>query len=148
MGLRHDPPLSDRGGGILHWRLGVARAPPRRLHGVTLSRMAEPVISRLPLSQLPPPFAAAKRLRDLSATEVRELLRAGPVRFLVAAVLAPFRVVPERDCYDFWKSEAQPHLVTDPTEGAALEDFPGGYCYFASEWTDGGSPIVLLSAAH
>lgn len=110
--------------------------------------MAEHVIYRLPLSQLPPPLATAKRLRDLTADDVRELLRAGPARFAVAMMLSPFRVVPERECYEFWKSEVQPHLVSDPDGGAALDDFPDGYCYFASEWSDDGSPIVLLSAAH
>lgn len=113
-----------------------------------LARMAEPVINRLPLTQLPPPLVTAKRLRDLGTADVRELLRAGPVRFAVAMMLFPFRIVPERQCYEFWKSEVQSHLVSDPDEGAVLDDFPGGYCYFASEWSDGGSPIVLLSAAH
>jgi hypothetical protein len=56
--------------------------------------------------------------------------------------------VPENDCYDFWASEVQPHLVADPDEGAPLSDFPGGYCSFASEWNDGGSPLVLPSAYH
>ena len=110
--------------------------------------MAEPVIHRLPLSQLPPPLAAAKRLRSLGTADVRDLLRRGPVRFAVAMMPAPFRVVPEHECYAFWKSEVQPHLVSDPDEDAVLDDFPDGYCYFASEWSDGGSPIVLLSVAH
>ena len=110
--------------------------------------MAVTVINRLPLSQLPPPLATAKRRRVLAAADVRELLRAGPVRFAVAMMLSPFRVVPENECYEFWKSEVQPHLVSEPDGGAHLDDFPGGYCYFASEWSDGGSPIVLLSAAH
>jgi hypothetical protein len=110
--------------------------------------MADSVINRLPLSQLPPPLATAKRLRDLATNDLRDLLRAGPVRFAVAMMLSPFSVVPEQECYEFWKSEVQPHLVSDPNDGASLDDFPGGYCYFASEWSDGGSPIVLLSAAH
>src|SRR5688500_5395202 len=110
--------------------------------------MAAPVINRLPLSQLPPPLATAKRLRDLGTSDVRELLRAGPVRSAVAMMLSPFRVVPEPECYEFWKSEVQPHLVSDPDDGAVLVNFPGGYCYFASECSDGASPIVLLTAAH
>jgi hypothetical protein len=110
--------------------------------------MAEPPINRLPLSELPPPFHAAVRVRDLRDTDVREMLRSGPVRFVVAAIFAPLRSVPESECFDFWASEAQPHLVADPDEGASPQDFPGSYCYFASEWSDGGSPIVLLSAAH
>jgi hypothetical protein len=110
--------------------------------------MAEAIIYRLPLSQLPSPLGSAKRLRDLTTTDVGDLLGSGPVRFAVAMMLSPFRVVPEHQCYEFWKSEVQPHLVSDPDDDAALDDFPDGYCYFASEWADGGSPIVLLSAAH
>jgi hypothetical protein len=110
--------------------------------------MADHVIHRLPLSQMPPPLGTAKRVRDLATADVRELLRNGPVRFAVAMMLSPFRVVPEHECYEFWKSEVQPHLVSDPDEDWVLDDFPDGYCYFASEWSDGGSPIVLLSAAH
>lgn len=110
--------------------------------------MGEAIINRLPLSELPPPLTAAKRLRDLATADVRELLRAGRVRFAVAMMLSPFRVVPEHECYEFWKSEVQPHLVSDPDEGAVLDNFPGSYCYFGSEWSDGGSPIVLLSGAH
>ena len=117
-----------------------------RAEGPQKLEYRRPDIERQPWSRRT--VAAAKRLRDLHDTDVRELLRAGPVRFLVAAVLFPFRIVPEGEYYDFWKSEVQSHLVANPHEGAVLEDFPGGYCYFASEWSDGGSPIVLLSAAH
>ena len=107
-----------------------------------------PLVHRLPLTKLPAPFDAATKVRDLRATELRDLLRGGPVRFLVAAIFAPLRIVPETDCFTFWKSEAQPHLVADPDDGASLDEFPDSYCYFASEWTDGGSPIVLLSMYH
>jgi hypothetical protein len=110
--------------------------------------MAEPIINRLPLSRLPSPLATAKRHRNLRTVDVRELLRNGPVRFAVAIMGSPFRVVPERQCYEFWKSEVQPHLLSDPADDQELDAFPSGYCYFASEWSDGGSPIVLLSAAH
>ena len=39
--------------------------------------------------------------------------------------------------------------LADPESGLALEDFPDGYCYFASEWkTYEGEMIILLSKAH
>jgi hypothetical protein len=54
----------------------------------------------------------------------------------------------ERSSLAFWKSEVQSHLAA-PGVPAALDGFPGGYCYFASEWTPGtGNPIVLLEIAH
>jgi hypothetical protein len=110
--------------------------------------MAEPTFHRLPLTGLPPPFGAATRLRDLRATELRDLLRAGPVRFLVADIATGLRSIPQTQCFTFWKSEVRPHFVADPDGRAYLDDFPGSYCYFASEWTDGGPPIVLLSVYH
>ena len=87
-------------------------------------------------------------MRDLRKTDVRELLRGGPVRSLVADMAASLRSVPENECFTFWKSEVRPHVVADPDQGASLDNFPGEYCCFASEWNDGGSPIVLLSVAH
>lgn len=90
----------------------------------------------------------AVRARDLSADEVRGLLRRGPLRFVVADVGLRPRWLPEESCFAFWKAEVQSHLAA-PGVPAVLDDFPGGYCYFASEWSPGdGPPIVLLEAAH
>lgn len=91
------------------------------------------IINRLPLLQLPPPLTTAVALRDLTAANVRELLHKGSVRFAVAMMMSPFRVIPEHQCREFWKSEVEPHLVSDPEEGISLDEFPKGCCYFASE---------------
>jgi hypothetical protein len=48
-------------------------------------------------------------------------------------------------CYDFWKREVKDRIADGPAD---LGNYPCEYCYFASEWSDGGSPIVLLSKAH
>jgi hypothetical protein len=90
----------------------------------------------------------ASRSRDLAAEELRELLRRGPLRFVVVEVGLKPRWLPEEDSFTFWKTEVQSHL---PARGmpARLEDFPDGYCYFASEWSPtSGSPIVVLETAH
>src|SRR4051812_38252296 len=86
----------------------------------------------------------ASRSRDLSAGDIRELLRRGPLRFVVADVGSRPRWLPEETCFAFWKAEVQSHLAA-PDEPAHLDGFPGGYCYFASEWSAGaGSTIVVL----
>ncbi len=91
---------------------------------------------------------AAVWSRDLTVPLLRELLRQGPVRFMVADAGRKPRWVPEADCFDFWKGEVRPHLA-EPDRGAYLESFPGEYCYFAAEWRDpDGSPIVVLHLCH
>ena len=90
----------------------------------------------------------AGRTRDLPADDIRQLLRLGPLRFVVADVGLRPRWLREESCFAFWKSEVQPRLA-EPDVPARLDDFPGGYCYFASEWSpDVGSPIVVLEMMH
>jgi hypothetical protein len=111
---------------------------------------SERVITELPLRSLwddsgPVP---ATWSRDLSVLELRELLRQGTVRFVVAEVGAKPRWVLAAGCFDFWKREVQAHLA-EPDQGADLERFPGGYGYFATEWQGAsGSPIVVLQRCH
>jgi hypothetical protein len=105
------------------------------------------IITKLPLSRLTTPRGDAARQGDAGKMAIRDLLRTGPVRFVVADVGAPLFWVPEADCFDFWKKEVQPHLA-EPDQRAYLEQFPGEYLYFASQWNDGASPIILLSKSH
>lgn len=84
----------------------------------------------------------------MGRSDIAGLLRAGKVRFVVADVGGPPEWVPADECYGFWQSEVKPHLA-DPAANNYPEDFPGGYCYFASEWdAKGGEPIILLTAHH
>jgi hypothetical protein len=89
----------------------------------------------------------ARHVRALSAGDVREMLRRGRLRFVIVQVGSRLRWLPEHECFAFWKAEVQPHLA-DPDGPAGLDSFPGGYCYFASEWSAAGSPIVVLVTAH
>lgn len=88
------------------------------------------------------------KVRDLDAADIAGMLRCGEPRFVVADVGKPFAWIPHNERYDFWKGEVRPHLAA-PESKASLEDFPGQYCYFASEWKGfDGSTIILLSKAH
>ncbi|MFO0957219.1 MAG: hypothetical protein U0800_07090 [Isosphaeraceae bacterium] len=95
-----------------------------------------------------PGVVAAERSRDLSSSALRELLRLWAVRFVVAVLGCRPRWVPEEASFDFWKAEVRPHLA-DPDLATRLDDFPGGFCYYASEWSPAaGSLIVVLEMAH
>ena len=107
------------------------------------------IISELPLRELWDDRGpvAARRSRDLSATDVRDLLRRGPVSFVIADVGTKPVWIPPAECFAFWKGEVLPHLA-EPAQGVMLEEMPGEYCYFASEWEAEGSPVVVLQVCH
>lgn len=84
--------------------------------------------------------------RHLDADAVRALLRGGPVPFVVADPGKPLRWSRD-DVFDFWKGEVQPHFAA-PGAGMSLEDFPGGYCYFAAEWSGEDGQVIVLTRHH
>lgn len=107
------------------------------------------IVTRLPLADLwnDAGSMSATKVRELTGVDIRELLQAGPVRFVVANVAAPLRWVPANECFRYWKNEVQSR-VADASE-VHVDNYPGGYCYFASEWAAGdGPPVVLLSVTH
>ena len=109
------------------------------------------IVTRLPLQELwrDDGFTTTLRLRWLTAEDIASLLLAGRVQFVVADIGYSPRWIPLGDCYDFWKSEAQLHLAA-PETNSSLNDFPDGYCYFASEWNSplGITPIVVFEKSH
>lgn len=91
---------------------------------------------------------ATRRLRRLTAEDIRDLLRLGPLRFAVGDVGRPLRWIAEADRFQFWKAEGQPHLAM-PDVPIDRDAFPGGLAYLASEWeSPSGPPIVLLELLH
>ena len=87
------------------------------------------------------------RVGELGSELIRNLLKTGATRFVVADVGAPLRWLPEAECFDFWKDEVRPHLA-EPDQRVHLDQFPGEYAYFASQWDDGSGAIILLSKTH
>jgi len=105
------------------------------------------IVTRLPVEELHTSIGVAERKRDLQRSDIQSLLELGGVRFVVADIGCKLRWVNESECYDFWKIEARDHIGT-PGNSNFLDDFPGSYFYFASEWADSTTPIVLLSKCH
>ena len=107
------------------------------------------VVTQIPLTELwrDDGFTTTSRVRWLGADDVAGLLRAGLVQFVIDDVgLSPYWI-PLSECYDFWRREAQPHLAA-PESRACLDDFPGGYCYFASQWKGRDSTPIIVCERH
>jgi len=90
----------------------------------------------------------AQRGRSLDREAIRELLRHGPVRFVIANVGERLRWVSLDDRFEFWKADVVPHLAE--SDGIRLDDFPDSMAYVASEWlaAETEPPIVLLETHH
>ena len=113
-------------------------------------RFDQRVVSQTPLHELwnDRGVVSEKELRELNAADIAGLLRAGKVQFVVANVGSPLKWVPVGEGYSFWEAEVKKRLA-DPAANNYPGDFPGEYCYFASEWeADGDEPIVLLVMSH
>jgi len=107
------------------------------------------VVMQIPMSELwdSEGNLTAARQRRLGGSAVGALLRLGLVRFVVAECGDPLRWIPPSHCYDFWTTELKLRIVETETFDQA--DFPGAYCYVASEWADDhSSPLVLLEMYH
>jgi len=66
---------------------------------------------------------------------------------MVADVGAKPKWVLQSECFTFWKNDVQSHLA-EPAQRVVLDEMPGAYCYFASEWEADGLPIVVLQLCH
>lgn len=98
-----------------------------------------------PRKPFPPGLGNARRLDHLLEADVRALVRSGPVRFLVEEddERRTLRLVPQSEGAAFWAAEVQNHV--GDLAGAVPRHFPDNYFFSAEGWTDGGTPIILLS---
>ena len=118
-------------------------------HELIAMKPTERIVTSLPLTALwtDAGFIEAKRLRYLAAGELRELLRAGPVRFAVADCGERLRWIDQHNCFEFWKNGVKAHIAAP--EQLELAAFPGEYCYVASEWmTEQQDRVIVLEKHH
>jgi hypothetical protein len=104
-------------------------------------------VDRLPLDRLwrADHELGVLRARSLTHADIRELLRRGPLDFVVANIGDPLHWVSRADRFDFWKREA---IRIADSHAFDLDDFPDRMAYVASEWTGDTVPIILLEAHH
>ena len=115
-----------------------------------VTEMRERIVTRIPLEFIwtDEEQIDASRERYLTVTDLTEMLKVGPVEFIVADVGAPLKRISVHKCYEFWKSEVKRHLLS-PHDKVDRSKLPDEYGYFASEWSGQiNVPIVLLEKIH
>jgi hypothetical protein len=117
---------------------------------------AKRIVTQLPLPEMwdargPLP---ATRQRALAADEVAAFLVVNPLlpsaRFVIADVGQPLHWLDLEAMLVFWREIARTRIVAPAEQGFRLEEFPGAFCYLASEWREEGTeaPIVVLEQYH
>jgi hypothetical protein len=106
------------------------------------------VVMRTPLIELwtSKKILPHKRKGILSKEDIRAIIKVGPVEFVFANIGDKLVWIDKGNCFHVWKTEIEKHLFR---QNSALEEYPGEYCYLASEWKDGHDlPIILLEKMH
>jgi hypothetical protein len=94
---------------------------------------AKKVVSQLPLESLwseKGPLIA-ERKNYLTRSEIRELLKKGPVQFVMAIHGDKLVWEDVAGCYAFFKQEGMDHIV-DGFDHIYLDHFKDSYCYLAA----------------
>jgi hypothetical protein len=88
-----------------------------------------------------------ERIRWLAKSDLAELLRAGPLQFVVADFGIKLMWVPAQQRFEFWKTVKL--QIADRAKPIYREQFPKEMAYIASEWRgSAGECLILLERYH
>jgi hypothetical protein len=109
------------------------------------------IVTKLPLAELWDEKGTLDggRVHSLGQNNLAELLRLGPVQFVVADCGANLRWIPMQERFAFWKTIKPQVADDDPNQPIRLEQFPDETAYTASQWRGRtGECVVLLEKHH
>lgn len=109
------------------------------------------IVTKLPLAELwdDQGTLTGGRIRSLHRSNLAELLRSGPVQFVMADCGSNLEWIPMDERFAFWKRIQQQIADLDPHQPIRLEQFPNETPYTASQWCGrAGECVVLLEKHH
>jgi hypothetical protein len=112
-------------------------------------RPEQRIVTKLPVSEIWDDRGTllGERIRYLDQDRIRELLRTGPVQFIVADCGTKLNWVPTQERFEFWKT-VRPQIA-DPMKPIQLRQFPNETAFTASEWRGRtGECLILLEKHH
>ncbi len=115
-------------------------------------RPEQRVIMRLPLDELwdrQGPVQETCCTGTIDKQAIAELLRLGPVRFVIADVGKPPIWIASEECFEFWRREVKAHLMDPESDGFYLDAYPDQYAYLARRWqVSHNLPVIVLEKHH
>ena len=125
------------------------RKPHPRHDELSGLKPADRVVVSLALTELwdeRGPIRAEKQ-GTLESDAIKDLLRDGPARFVLANVGDKLKWLDKEECYTFWRDDAKHHLYNEAKP--YLKQYPDEYFYLASAWQlDSGETIIVLEKHH
>ena len=113
-------------------------------------KLSDRIVRKLPLGSLwtDSEELNAERMHYLGISQIKELLRKGPVQFVIAIVGDKLAWQEPEKTYDFYKSNVKNHLIED-RDHIDLDRFKDNFAYLASRWEmKSGGTIILLEKFH
>jgi hypothetical protein len=90
----------------------------------------------------------SERKEYLSQNQVSEILKEGPLQFLIADVGNKLIWTKVDECYKMYKSYFKDHILRD-VNYINLDDYKDNFCYLASLWIgESKTPVILLEKFH
>ena len=113
--------------------------------------LSQKTVNKIPLDALwtEEQFLEAKRLKYLNQKEVSEILKNGPIRFVIANVGNKLIWTDLGESYKIYKTEIKDFIISD-IDKIDLDTLTHGFGYLASLWADPSekNSIVLLEKFH
>jgi hypothetical protein len=108
------------------------------------------IVTKLPLAELWDDHGTLTggRVCALHQNNLVELLRLGPVQFVVADCGSNLEWIPMDERFAFWKKIQRQFADLDPHQPIRLEQFPNQTAYTASQWRGRAGECVVLLVKH
>lgn len=109
---------------------------------------AQRIVTRLPLVELwdNEGVITRERIRNLDRNDLLELVRLGPLQFVVADCGLKLDWIPIENRFEFWKKVQT--QIANPEKPILLSQFPNETAYIASEWHGRTSQHLILLEKH
>ena len=89
----------------------------------------------------------AKRIKYLDQNEISEVLKKGPIQFVIANLGDKLIWKQPEECYKVYKKDFKNNIIAN-ADDIDISNFKDGFGYLASMWDNKSGTIILLEVFH